>query len=424
VINTSPQKLAKYIKLLAQQNYPSNGFSTYHLQLTTFNLLMYDILIIGGGLSGLISARLLALEGLSVAVIEKNTYPFHRVCGEYISNEVKPFLESIDCFPSALHPTNIDKLTVTAPSGFSLHAKLDMGAFGISRYAFDEFLKNKAEEAGAKIFQGEQISEIKHTSDGFICKSLSQQEYIGKLVIGAQGKRSMIDKQLNRSFVSQRSPYIGVKYHIRTDHANDVIALHNFKDGYCGISKVENNTYCLCYLTTRENLRRYGSIAKMEEAVLYKNPFLKKLFTTATFLYDAPKVINEISFDSKSLADQQVIFCGDAAGMVAPLCGNGMAMAIHSAKLLSECIIQNKDTLDEAIIYRAYQKKWNAHFKNRLWIGRTIQKLFGRNSTTEISLRILSLFPFLLQWVISNTHGKVVESNQANKKQIETNRRK
>lgn len=377
---------------------------------------MYDILIIGGGLSGLINARLLALNGLSVAVIEKNTYPFHRVCGEYISNEVKPFLESIHCFPDALYPTSIEKLIVTAPSGFSLEAKLDMGAFGISRFAFDEFLKNRAEEAGATIIQGEQVYEVQPFNREFICKCLSQKEYKGKLIIGAQGKRSMIDKQLNRSFVQKRSPYIGVKYHIRTEHPADLIGLHNFQDGYCGISKVENNMYCLCYLTTRENLRQHGTIAKMEEAVLYKNPFLKKIFTTSVFLYDAPEVINEISFDSKSLSDQQVIFCGDAAGMIAPLCGNGMAMAIHSAKLLAESIIQHKDTLDEKAIYSHYQKEWKTNFKNRLWIGRTVQQLFGRNFTTEISLRILSSFPFLLQWLISKTHGKVMQPNQTDKK--------
>jgi flavin-dependent dehydrogenase len=377
---------------------------------------LYDILIIGGGLSGLINARLLALNGLSVMVIEKNTYPFHRVCGEYISNEVKPFLESIDCFPYALQPTSISSLTITAPSGFVLKTRLDMGAFGISRYAFDDFLKTKAIEAGATVVQGEQVNEVQKTHDGFICKTLTQKTYSGRLVIGAQGKRSMLDKYLNRSFIQQRSPYIGVKYHIRTNHPADLIALHNFQEGYCGISKIENDTYCLCYLTTRENLRKHGTIPKMEEAVLYKNPFLKKLFMTSEFLYAAPEVINEISFSSKSLSDQQVIFCGDSAGMIAPLCGNGMAMAIHSAKILSESIIHHKETLNETAIYNHYKKEWTVQFKNRLWIGRTIQMLFGRNITTEISLRLLASFPFLLRWIISKTHGEIVKTNQGKKK--------
>ena len=57
---------------------------------------------------------------------------------------------------------------------------------------------------------------------------------------------------------------MGVKYHIRTDFPKDLIALHNFKDGYCGISAIEDNRYCLCYLTDRNNVKKYGTIAEME----------------------------------------------------------------------------------------------------------------------------------------------------------------
>ncbi len=369
---------------------------------------MFDILIVGGGLSGLINARLLALGGLSVAVIEKNTYPFHRVCGEYISNEVKPFLESIDCFPSTLGPTAIHRLQVTAPSGFTLDAALDMGAFGISRYTFDAFLKEKAEEAGAAVLEGEQVLSIQQHSSYSTCNTSSQKEYSGKLIIGAQGKRSVVDKQLNRDFMAKRSPYIGVKYHVHTDQAEDLIALHNFQDGYCGMSKIENNKYCLCYLTTRENLKKHGSIPKLEEAVLHKNPYLKRIFSESTFLYDAPEVINEISFAPKTLSENNVLFCGDAAGMIAPLCGNGMAMAIHSAKLLSKTILQHRDTFPHDTIFKTYQKEWNSHFKQRLWVGRNVQKLFGKNAVTELSLRALSLSPALLRNIIAQTHGEVV----------------
>jgi len=371
---------------------------------------MFDVIIIGGGISGLINARVLALNKLSVAVIEKNHYPFHRVCGEYISNEVKPFLERIDCFPSHLHPTAINRLEITTPSGFKLTSDLDMGGFGISRYAFDDFLKTKAIEAGAQVIEGEHVCEVLETLTGMECKTRSQQTYQSKLVIGAQGKRSILDKQLKRPFFEKRSPYIGVKYHIELDHPEQLIALHNFSNGYSGISKVEGNRYCLCYLTTRENLRKHGSIPKMEEAILFKNPALKKIFTEGKFLWDAPEVINEISFETKSTRDKNILFCGDAAGMIAPLCGNGMAMAIHAAHLLSGSILQhyNADAPNIDLIHASYQKKWNRTFKRRLWIGRTIQKLFGENILTEISLRLIATFPFIKKQLIKKTHGKTI----------------
>lgn len=59
------------------------------------NCKIYDIAITGGGLAGLSLAILQAKAGNSVVLFEKNSYPFHRVCGEYISLESWDFLESL-----------------------------------------------------------------------------------------------------------------------------------------------------------------------------------------------------------------------------------------------------------------------------------------------------------------------------------------
>ncbi len=76
---------------------------------------------------------------------------------------------------------------------------------------------------------------------------------------------------------SKLNNFVAVKYHVRTLFSEDTIALHNFYNGYCGISKIEGDRYCLCYLTTADNLQRCnGSIAGMQEKVLMKNPHLKK----------------------------------------------------------------------------------------------------------------------------------------------------
>ena len=53
----------------------------------------YDVAIIGGGLAGLSLAIQCASQNVSVVLFEKETYPYHKVCGEYISLESQPFLE-------------------------------------------------------------------------------------------------------------------------------------------------------------------------------------------------------------------------------------------------------------------------------------------------------------------------------------------
>lgn len=72
-----------------------------------------DVLIIGGGLAGLASAIHLSQKGLNVTLIEKSAYPKHKVCGEYISNEILPYLLWLGADVSALHPTHISKFEFT-----------------------------------------------------------------------------------------------------------------------------------------------------------------------------------------------------------------------------------------------------------------------------------------------------------------------
>ena len=68
-------------------------------------------------------------------------------------------------------------------------------------------------------------------------------------MIGAYGKRSSLDIKLNRQFIKRKSPYLAVKIHVKGDFPDDVVALHNFEGGYCGVSKVENDSINLCYIT-------------------------------------------------------------------------------------------------------------------------------------------------------------------------------
>jgi flavin-dependent dehydrogenase len=97
--------------------------------------------------------------------------------------------------------------------------------------------------------------------------------------------------------------------------------------------------------------------------------------------------------------------------MIAPLCGNGMTMAIHSAKILSEKIISHYKTgkfyEDNRVALEAdYTDAWNRQFAQRLWVGRQLQRLFGNNNTTALTLRLLNGLPPLSGYLISKTHGK------------------
>jgi flavin-dependent dehydrogenase len=100
---------------------------------------------------------------------------------------------------------------------------------------------------------------------------------------------------------------------------------------------------------------------------------------------------------------------GDAAGMITPLCGNGMAMAIHSAKILSGLILRyyTKENFERVKLEREYEKEWKNIFEKRLAIGRKIQQMFGRELLTDFSIKLLKNSKMLSKWIVRQTHGEV-----------------
>jgi flavin-dependent dehydrogenase len=368
---------------------------------------MEQVIIVGGGLAGLISSIHLTRAGISCTVIEKKSYPFHRVCGEYISNEVVPFLQSLEVFPHELAPKTINRFQLSATNGKSSFLPLDLGGFGVSRYAFDYFLYRKAKAAGVTFLLETEVESIDFNEHTFqLCASKGT--FGADVVLGSFGKRSRVDMALNRSFIKKRSPYVGVKYHVRTSFPDDLIALHNFEGGYCGVSNVENDITNLCYLVHRDVVRTYKGIGEMEKAVLYKNPHLRELFTTSDFLFDRPETINEITFETKEPVYRHVLMVGDAAGMITPLCGNGMAMAIHSAKLACDHVKQF--ILDKRYSRQQmetdYARTWHSLFAGRLWRGRQIQRLFGNTVSSSIAIQLVLHSKPLARAMVKSTHGQ------------------
>jgi flavin-dependent dehydrogenase len=273
---------------------------------------------------------------------------------------------------------------------------------------YDNFLLEKAQRAGEQFFVNTEVDYIEYTDNTFKITAGSD-TMTSDIVIGSFGKRSRLDVAGKRNFTKKRSPYVGVKYHIRTDHPDDLIGLHNFQGGYCGISKVENGVTNLCYLVHRDILKKHKGIREMEEAELHQNPFLKKIFSNAEFLFEKPETINEISFETKEPVWNHMLLSGDAAGMIAPLCGNGMAMAIHSANILSRILVNHlrRDSFARHELENDYFRAWNKHFSRRLWFGRIIQnKLFGTEWSSNLAVSLAVHSSFIANQIIKNTHGK------------------
>lgn len=370
----------------------------------------YDLAIIGGGLAGLALAIQSAKARHRTILFEKEKYPFHRVCGEYISFESWNFLQELGIPLSDLHLPVLRKLIVSAPNGKIIEQKMMPGGFGISRFNLDQQMYSAALAHGVIVKENCRVTDVHYARDQFSVHSGNMQ-VVAKVVAGAFGKRSNLDVKWKRNFI-QRKPgklnhYIAVKYHVTGNFDRDVISLHNFHDGYCGISAIEDNKFCLCYLTTAANLRKSSNdVQLMERNILMKNPHLYKIFSGINHLYKDPLTISQVSFHHKSQVENHVLMVGDSAGLIAPLCGNGMSIALHSSKLgFREIDAFLKGSITRFELEQQYTQNWEQQFAHRLMTGRILQRFFGSEKGTSILINALKPFPSIVRFLIRQTHG-------------------
>ena len=372
--------------------------------------MLYDCAIVGGGLAGLALSIQLAKQNKKIILFEKETYPFHKVCGEYIAMESWNFLESIGVPLTEMNLPRIKKLRVSSPNGNIIEHSLNPGGFGISRFTLDKILFDIALKNGVTVKDKTKVDDVQFADNNFTINTFAA-NYIAKLVCGAFGKRSNLDVKMNRDFIAKSkndtANYVGIKYHVKANLADDVIELHNFKDGYCGISKVDDNRYCLCYLTSAKNLKdNDSSIERMQQNVLMKNPILKKYFTEFESLYETPLAISQINFSKKAAVENHIIMLGDAAGLITPLCGNGMSMALHASKIASEwCVKFLNNEINRTTLEKEYALQWHTTFNKRLTAGRIIQYFFGNQTVSNIFISSLKPFPKIVNKLVALTHG-------------------
>jgi flavin-dependent dehydrogenase len=371
-----------------------------------------QIIIIGGGLAGLTCAIHLSKLGLKVIVIEKNSYPKHKVCGEYISNEVLPYFKWLNFDIEALQPTHIKTLKFSSESGKEIETKLPLGGFGISRYILDEALYLKALSQNCEVLE-DLVNEVHFKNDFFEVKLSSGKVLKSKIVLGAFGKRSNLDLEMKRDFSQNKSPWLAVKSHYSGSFPDDVVGLHNFKGGYCGVSKVENDEINICYLTNFKSFKEHKNIEEFQQEVVCGNPHLKEILKNSTPVFEKPLTIGQVSFEKKKNVENHILMLGDTAGLIHPLCGNGMAMAIHSAKLASEQVQSYlKEKISRNEMEENYAKNWNFNFKKRLRYGRFLGKIFENSALSETLTKLITYFPFMLPLIIKKTHGKEIVIDQ------------
>ena len=104
--------------------------------------------------------------------------------------------------------------------------------------------------------------------------------------------------------------------------------------------------------------------------------------------------------------EKNVLMIGDAAGMITPLCGNGMSIALHGSKIAAFCIdLFLKKERSRQEMEWIYERLWKKEFSKRVVLGRRLQSFFGSELLSTLFVTMFQSFPFLAKQVIAKTHG-------------------
>lgn len=325
----------------------------------------YDAIVVGAGIAGSGMAAALAGQGWRTLLLDRGRLPQHKACGEFLSPESADSLAWLGCggLAQRLGAVPIRRVRLIAPGGAELTFALPSPAQGISRFALDEALREDAAAKGADIRTGVTVREIRLLPEGGWAVETDGEggpaPLRARATFGAWGRqgapgRSAFprqDRSEGSGLVRGRAPgWIGRKTQFEGVPHTDAVELYLFDGGYAGVAPVEGGrTNVAAVLDAR--LARSGALrgSGWIEAVAARHPRLADRLAGGVPVPGSDSSAAPVRPSRDPVAWSAFPHIGDAAIVVPPLCGDGMAMALRSVRLcapLADAYLRGAVTLD------------------------------------------------------------------------------
>lgn len=331
----------------------------------------FDLAVIGAGPAGSTLAALLASRGVCVALVDRDAFPRDKLCGEFLSYDALPIVELLGVDLG-------DAPQVQQCRVVSRHARYEFdlphAARGVSRMTLDDRLFRAAVRSGATP----------------ITETVTSLESIhAKVIAGAWGRWGRFDTQLGRGFVRDRAHRnFGFKRHYRGP-ATNVIELYSFRRGYLGVNSVDGGIVNICGLVHASRLAGHkGRWDAFVETVRAEEPELEAMYARHTPAQEQFLSSEPVIFRARSAVEAGIFMVGDASGVIDPLTGNGMAMAMQSALLAAPLILRLLQAPgDRTRIENEYRQRHRAMFAPRIRWSRAVARLLSNPALLDLALR-------------------------------------
>jgi flavin-dependent dehydrogenase len=378
------------------------------------------VIVIGAGPGGSGVAAGLAARGWRTLLIERGILPRHRVCGEFLSPEAAGSLEALGIVLKGAVP--ITEARLSGPRGESMRFRLGTPALGISRASLDHQVAEAAVRAGAELRTGVTARHLERSAEGWRVQLREGAPLAGRLVVGAWGRGGLPGLRTGGqgggapvptansapSTLGRHPRFVGVKLHLLGIEQRPAVELAFFPGGYGGLAPVEGGRTNLALLMTPERFRQSALTPEVLLAGLPAlAPRLADRLRGAEFDPASWRVVAGVATDRANEPWDRVPLVGDAATMIPPLAGDGMAMALGAATLL----VDRADrflagALSMKGVQQGYATVWHRSFDRRLLWGRRLQRLLLATAIAGPVLAIGGRLPGLGPLLFRLTRGR------------------
>jgi len=318
-----------------------------------------DVLVLGGGPAGAMTALLGARAGLVVVLCEAHLTLPERVCGMYLCPAGVALLdrhrlrEPTGSGARPLHgmvmvAPNFQRLVTHFPQGN------DVPDYGLSlpRPELDNVLLGLARDAGAVIRMGVRPTKLTRRTGGWRVTLPNGEIIEAKLLVGADGRKSATARLLGLTLPVRRSRiaiHIDRPARIRTSPLGE---MHIFDDGvYVGINPVALDKVNFSIVSDPEALEGVTAVNLINDRIA-RSPGLRELI--APLPADAkPGVTFPTNARVRAGATHDAALVGDASGYIDPLTGEGIYGALWTADELVRAVTTGWNDLPAALSHYA-----------------------------------------------------------------------
>lgn len=373
----------------------------------------HDFLIIGAGLAGSAIATALAGRGWDVLLVERDHFPRHKVCGEFISPEAQATLAALGLkgVVAELQPVPIQQARLVTREGLTLNLSLPGYAWGVSRYTLDAALATAAQQRGAQLYTETTVLRYESCEDEYAVHLRGKEglnTVRARALIAAAGRHTLASLPPRLRVQGRARPRVGVKGHFIGVAMPAAVEIFFFPGGYAGVSPIEKGEVNLCLLADYTAFARAGrQVESMLAAAARWNPALGRRLAGGVLLPGTGVAVAPVDTGRAATPWDEIACLGDSAAMIPPLCGDGMAMALRSAELcapLADAYLRG--ALSLAGWAEQYCRLWQREFAGRLRTGRALEWALGQPLLANGLIRLGQVAPPLARYLVQATRGK------------------